>query len=152
MTKQNSFMTFSNRIMGWILRSPMHSMMSKSTMLISVTGLKTGKTIQTPVNYLRLDDNLYTTSAKTRTWWRNLRGGKPCKLWLQGKEVSAQGTVLETPVEVEPILARYLQASPESGRFLGVTVSADGKIDSVELAKAAAERIIIRFVVSPESN
>jgi hypothetical protein len=151
MPKQNPFMTFSNRIMAWILRSRYHSMMSRSTLLVSVHGRKTGKLIQTPVNYLRMDGSLYTTSSRNRTWWRNLREGKDCTLWLEGKEVSAHGTSIETPAEVQPLLVRYLQVSPESAKFLGVQISPDGVIDPHGLESAAQQRVLIRFDLNSDS-
>ena len=51
-------------------------MFSKSILLITVTGRKSGKKYTTPVNYLRRGDELTIISLHTRTWWRNLRGGR----------------------------------------------------------------------------
>lgn len=64
----NSFMTF-------ILRSPMHGILSGSTMLITVTGRKSGRPITTPVNYYQKGDTLWVISNRERSWWRNLKGG-----------------------------------------------------------------------------
>jgi hypothetical protein len=64
-----------NSMMKWILRSPLHGLISKSTMLITYTGHKSGKLYTIPVNYVRDEDVLSVTSYRHRTWWRNLRGG-----------------------------------------------------------------------------
>jgi hypothetical protein len=44
-----------NDFMSWVLRSPLHGMLSNSMMLITVKGHKTGKEYTLPVNYLSLE-------------------------------------------------------------------------------------------------
>ncbi len=39
-----------NPIMMWLLRSPLHGMLSSSTMIITYTGRKSGKMFSTPDN------------------------------------------------------------------------------------------------------
>ena len=54
-------------LMTLLLRSPLHGMLDKSTMLITVTGRKSGVPYTTPVNYIRSGEVLLTTSFKDRT-------------------------------------------------------------------------------------
>jgi hypothetical protein len=84
-----------NPILTWLLRSPFHGMLSSSTMLITVTGCKSGKAIRTPVNYVDMGEELLTVSFRRRTWWRNLRGGAPVTLWLRGRNVKAHSVIIE---------------------------------------------------------
>jgi hypothetical protein len=51
-----------NRPMSWILRSPLHRVLSKSTLLITLSGRKSGKLYTLPVNYVREGDILWITS------------------------------------------------------------------------------------------
>ncbi len=50
--------------------------------------------ISTPVNYVRDSardgDTLLITSKADRTWWKNLRGGAPVTLFMNGKTYRAQ--------------------------------------------------------------
>lgn len=120
-------------------------MVSKSTLLVSLTGIRSGKTIQTPINYIRIGDGLYATSSRNRTWWRNLRGGQPCTIWLEGKATPVIGTAIEEPGEVEPVLAQFMLASPTVAKYLGVQISPSGEIDPQGLALVASKQVMIRF-------
>ena len=66
-----------NTLMKGLLRSPLHRVVSKSTMLMTVTGRKTGKRYVVVVRYVRDSEHIvcYTDSK----WWINLRGGAPVK-------------------------------------------------------------------------
>lgn len=133
----NSFMTF-------MLRSPLHGIMSGSTMLITVTGRKTGKPITTPVNYYQEGDMLWVISNRERTWWRNLKGGAPVKLHLRGREVNGVGEVLLDETALVPQIGEYVRHLPISARSLGVHVE-NGQPDPVDLRRLAQERVMIRI-------
>jgi membrane protease YdiL (CAAX protease family) len=72
-----------NPIVIWLLRSPMHSLMDKHTMLITVTGRKSGKFYTFPVSYIRDGETLQVISQRDRTWWKNLQGDADISPWLQ---------------------------------------------------------------------
>ena len=74
-----------NSIMSAVLRSPLHGMLSKNMMLITVTGKKSGREYTTPVSFTRQGDDLWVISKRERTWWRNLIGGAPVRLELKGE-------------------------------------------------------------------
>ncbi|MEW5869728.1 MAG: nitroreductase family deazaflavin-dependent oxidoreductase [Chloroflexota bacterium] len=137
-----------NPIMTWLLRSPLHAFVSKNMMLITYTGRKSGKTYTTPVNYVRIDSDrgsyLLTTSFSQRTWWRNLRGGAPVSLMLQGKAVQATATLVEDEQGVIDDLRALVLGSPQYARYLEVSTSPDGAPDAQALARAAKDRITVR--------
>ncbi len=147
MAKQNLFMTVSNKVTAWILRSPMHGLLSKSTMIVSVTGSRSGLEITTPVNYLVMDGSYYTLSSRDRQWWRNLRGGKPCKLWLNGKITTATGSVYEDNTAVSDLLGKFVQAAPAYARYLGIRKSVEGLCDRGDLIRAAESRVVVCFTL-----
>jgi hypothetical protein len=152
MAKQNVFMQMSNNWTKWLLTSPLHGLASGSTLLVSVTGRKTGKTITTPVNYIRMDDGYYTLSSRDRIWWRNLRGDNGCCiLWLKGIETPSSGNVYETTAEVVDALRKYIQASPFAAGYLKVRRDASGTLNDEDLMKAAESRVVIRFVPAEEA-
>jgi len=133
----NSFMTF-------MLRSPLHGVMSGSTMLVTVTGRKSGRLITTPVNYYQEGDTLWVISNRERTWWRNLKGGASLKLRLRGQELNGFGEVLLDEPAVAVQIGEYVRHLPISARALGVQVQA-GQPDPADLARLAQERVMIRI-------
>lgn len=78
-----------NDFMAWVLRSPLHGMLSGNTLLITFTGRKTGKRYTTPINFYREGEYLWAVSSRDRTWWRNLQGGAPVDLLLKRKFMQA---------------------------------------------------------------
>jgi hypothetical protein len=47
-----------NPMMRWLLRSPLHGLVSKVYLLLSVTGRKSGKVYVVPVQYAQQGDTL----------------------------------------------------------------------------------------------
>ncbi|MFL7868219.1 MAG: nitroreductase/quinone reductase family protein, partial [Anaerolineales bacterium] len=68
-----------NDFVKFFLRTPLYVFMG-DTMLITVTGRKTGKKYTTPVGFYRDGDSLWIISSRDRTWWRNLQGGAQVEL------------------------------------------------------------------------
>ncbi len=136
---------FSNDLMSLILRSPLHSLLSGSLMVLTYTGRKSGREISTPVNYTRLDGRLLTTSLRSRTWWRNLRGGERVRLLIQGCQHTAQGTVFEGDNEVRQGFLQYFQQEPGAARFFGLQPGAAGKPAEQDLQKLVSQRVIVFF-------
>ena len=64
-----------NGFPAMLLRSSLHGLMSKKTLLITFTGRKSGKRYTTPIVYLREGDTFLV--ATNSPWWKNLRGGVP---------------------------------------------------------------------------
>ena len=69
---KNPFLQIGNIFTSIILRSPLHGMLSQHTMLVAVTGQKSGHVITLPVNFFQEDGALYITSWRGRTWWRSV--------------------------------------------------------------------------------
>jgi len=68
-----------------------------------------------------------------KTWWRNLRGGAPVELTLNGRAV-----VLKDGAEIPAIanaLRLYLERFPAAARLHAVGVQADGAFDAADLRK-----------------
>ena len=89
-----------NKMMMWLLRSPLHGTVSKKMMLMTVTGRKSGKKYTFPVSYIREGGGMICMSNRVgRTWWKNLRGGADVTLRLRGKAVAGYATVVEDDLE-----------------------------------------------------
>ncbi len=109
----NIFLTIANPINKAILRSPLHGLMSKSTMLITFQGRKSGKTYTTPVDYYRVGQSITVYSWKNRSWWKNLQGGVPVTVRVQGKDlVGTADTVPASDAEIVAGLRAMYPAFP----------------------------------------
>lgn len=134
-----------NTLMMWLLRSPFHGIIDKDSMLVTVTGKKSGKAYTTPVNYSREQDMLTVISQRDRTWWRNLRGGRPVKIHLRGQDLSALGTAVEDDAGVTANLTTYLQKNPQLVKYFSVTLDSNGQPKTEEVAQSAKNRVIVQI-------
>jgi hypothetical protein len=102
-----------NNFMSWVLRSPLHGFLSNSMLLLSVTGLKTGKIYPTPVEYYEQDGFLWIITLRNRTWWRNLRRGAEVSLLLKRESVTGFAEVDLDEKSVEARMYEYLKYMPQ---------------------------------------
>ena len=134
-----------NPIITWLLRSPIHPLVSKGTMLVTVTGSRSGEPITTPTNYLRDDNSLWVISWRERSWWRNLRGGAAVQVLLAGESLAGQGQVIEEEGEVALSLCEYICKALHMARYFNVKVDKKGQPNAEDCAKAAEKMIMVRI-------
>jgi deazaflavin-dependent oxidoreductase (nitroreductase family) len=133
----------SNRFVTFMLRSPLHVFMG-GIMLITVTGRKSGRAITTPVNYVRDGDTLLITSKVDRTWWKNLRGGAPVTLLINGKTYQAHATVIEDRATVEHELLRFFRLTKRT--IAGIHLDKGGQPTKPEkFARVVQARVVIEI-------
>ena len=144
---QKMMMKIGNDLMKVILRSPLHSLLSQNTLIVAVTGLKTGHEFSLPVNYVQDGNRLYIISKRCRTWWRNLRGGKPARIWLRGQEVEGIGMAEEDYRVVSDGLKRFFQIRPEYAKYFDVRLDAKGSPDESDICSAAREGLIVKVTL-----
>ena len=137
-----------NPIMSWMIRSPLHFMVSKSMMLMTYTGRKSGKSYTTPMNYLAINGSFYTNSYRDRVWWRNLRGGAEVTLHLRGEEVPARAEVIEDQAAVAIALQKYLETAPQLAKYMDVKLDKAGNPDGEDIAHLAQKMVVVRTKLS----
>jgi deazaflavin-dependent oxidoreductase (nitroreductase family) len=131
-----------NGFVTLLLHSPFQGALSANTMLITVTGRKTGKEITTPVNYYQEGDTVWVISRRERTWWRNARHGASVKLYLRGKDLRGVSNVLEEEDGVVNGLGHYIQHFPASAKYLKVRMD-QGIPNADDLRNAAGNEIVV---------
>ncbi len=133
-----------NHTMKLVLRSPMHGVVSKSILLITFTGRKSGKSFTTPVSYSQHDDQVYVFTHAT--WWKNLRNGTAVTLRIRGQDLQGLAEpVAEDKQAVAAGLIAHLRKVPSDARYYGVTFD-DGKDPRAEQVDKAAQTVVmIRF-------
>ena len=104
-----------NDFVKFFLRTPLYVFMG-DTMLITVTGRRTGVKYTTPVGFYRDGDFLWVISSRDRTWWRNLRGGADVELRIRGKNVQAFAEAILDEETVAALVVDYVRHIPMSAR------------------------------------
>ena len=132
-----------NPIVILLLHSPFHSLMDKSTILITITGRKSGKKYTIPISYVRDGDTLMMISQREHSWWKNLRGGAQVMLYLQGRTLKARGEVFTDPETVATKLLLFLRQFPGYQRPIHMKLAANGQPDDPEAFQRFARDMVI---------
>ena len=90
---------FVNPIMKAILRSPIHGLLSHAMMVLAFKGRKSGKTISTPVGYIRNGNSLIIFTFGN--WWVNLQNNAEVTMRLQGRDVKGRTNIVGDLQEVK---------------------------------------------------
>ncbi len=132
---------FVTQTMKLMLRSPMHGVVSKTVLLITFAGRKSGKTYTTPVDYSQDGDRV--TIFTHADWWKNLRGGAPVTLRIRGRELQGLAEpVADDKQAVAAGLSQHLRKVPSDARYYGVTFD-DHKNPRVEEVEQAAQTVVM---------
>jgi len=134
-----------NDFVKFILRTPLHGLFSKSTMLITLTGRKSGRKVTTPVSYYYSDEKtLWVISSRDRKWWRNATGGADVTLRLRGKDMPARAEAILDESAVAVQLKDYIARFPKIAKYINVPLDDDGNPLESDLAREAAKRLFVR--------
>ena len=139
--------TLYNPFVALILRSPLHGLMSNSTMLITYTGHKDGRAYTTPVNYVRDGETLLCVSPREHSWWKNLRGGAPLAVLVRGMDFEGVGRTFEGEAALEEGgLLTVLRKVPAYRRYWKVEMTAKGRLgDPEDLSRIARTNVLVRI-------
>ncbi len=128
--------------MKFVLRSPVHGIVSKSVLLITFTGRKSGKAYSTPVSYSQNGDQV--TIFSHADWWKNLRSDRPVSLRIQGRDLQGYAEpVAEDKQAIAARLAAHLRKVPSDARWYGVTFDDQGNPRAGEVEKAVQTVVMI---------
>jgi hypothetical protein len=124
-----------------LLRLPFPTPLSRSLMLVSLTGRKTGKRYQQPVSYVPDGDTLLTPGGGK--WKLNLQEDRPVPIRWRGREALARPELIKDAAEVERLLRLMMAVNPRVTAFVPV-LGSDGQIDrsKVEAAVGYGFRIV----------
>lgn len=144
-------MPIGNALVGGVLRSPLHRTMSRSLLLLTYRGRRTGKEYTIPVGYARYaDDELVVIAGRPggKTWWTNMRGSLPVRVRLAGKELQGEARLV-TGDDAVPRLAAYLAKDPRAARALGIDLAPGGQVAPGRLPAAAAAVQVVTIRLHP---
>jgi len=138
-----------NKMIMRMLRSPLHGIVSKDMMVIAVTGRKSGKKYTLPVSYVREGNKVIcSTDRAVRLWWRNLRGGANVTLWLRGKEMTGQATVIyDDPEAIAKGIETMLKQVPRDAKYYNVRLDDQKRPFPEDITRSAQHRVIIEIKI-----
>ncbi len=139
-----------NPVIRALLRSPLHGLLSKQLMLLSVTGRKTGRTYAVPVG--RHESNGMLLVSVSGRWRHNLRGGAPVRLTLDGRERAGYAELEEEPGQVARTFKLLLdRLGPAGPPLLGLKINIHRPPTVDEVQPAVARRCIARVRLTDEA-
>ncbi len=112
-----------NPLILWILRSPLHFLLSTRLMLITVVGRRSGKRYTIPVGYQRSNGEILVliSQARNKQWWRNYLEPSDVCLVLKGATIEGHATVAEKQSQqLRSLLESTLRRMPFLGKRFGV--------------------------------
>ncbi len=136
---------FVNHAMKFVLGSPVHGLVSKSVLLITFTGRKSGKSYTTPVSYSQSGDRRDAVRIFSHAnWWKNLRSDTPVTLRIRGQDFQGLAEpVVDDKQAIAAGLAEHLRKVPSDARYYGVTFDSHGNPDPEQVEKAVQTVVMI---------
>lgn len=141
---------FYNPIVIWLLRSPLHRFVDKHTLLLTVTGRKSGKRYTFPVSYIRDGETLLVMTHKERIWWKNLRMGAPVTIFVDGHMLPARGETFIGADMGAKVLLQFLQQVPAWRWDLHLKLDATGQPEHPEALKRLAQDDLVVCSIQAE--
>jgi hypothetical protein len=142
---------FLNPVMRLLLRSRFHRLGSRQFMLLTVTGRKTGRIYTVPVGRHQSDGTIVVYAAGG--WRKNLRGGAPVRVVIDGVEHAGYAELEEDPDRVaQAYKTRLDELGVGEARVLGLKVSGERSPTAEEIKPAVAERAIATITLTDESS
>jgi F420H(2)-dependent quinone reductase len=138
-------MTVANIFVGALLRSPFHGLMSKTLLLLTYTGRKSGKYYQIPVGYLR--EGPIVTLVAGNPWWVNVRGGASVTLRLAGAELRGFAAPMEEKRQAEDALMAFIEKMPNLATMYNVTLTQDKRPDRTSVEAAVNTQVVVRVAL-----
>lgn len=137
-----------NALPRYILRSPLHRLMSDRYMLLSFLGRRSGHTYTTPVAYLRQGGTVILTTDSP--WWLNLVDSPWVEVTLRGDAHAGRAEVIRATDEAVEGLSALVEALPSYGRFADVRRDDEGRANREDATRAIQNgRVLIRLELHP---
>ena len=134
-----------NPIMKGLLRSPMHSLLDGTLMLLTYTGSKTGKQYTIPIGYFVWGQGELISFSSAR-WWTNLRSSPSVWLLLKGRRVQAVPTVIEEREAVIDTLEEFIKRlGPRAARRLPIGLPRDHELTRDDLRTVPRGIALVHF-------
>lgn len=134
-----------NPVMRAVLRSPLHSPVSGSLLLLYFKGHKSGRRFEIPVAYHDLGDGALTVFTGS-TWQHNFEGRAPVASRLRGRLRRGRAERIADPAQVATAFQQVLsRIGWRKARRLGLELTVDREPTYDELLSVTPGQAIIRL-------
>ena len=135
---------FMNSLVKLLLRSPFHSRVSNTLMLLTFTGRKSGKAFTLPIGYLQQDGEvLVFTDHK---WWKNVQAHPTVGMLIKGKKLQGIAEVVHgEPEVIAKELFTFIEHHPMASRAYNVKLDETKKPIREDVQQAAQRFTLIRI-------
>ena len=129
-----------------LLRSSLHGLMSKNTLLLEFQGRKSGRALSTPISYYVDGQAAHCFTNRNFGWWRNLSNGQDVRVTIQGKTWRATPHVETNDHDLMSVqLSAFLKAVPRDASHAGVTLNKDGEPDPSDISRVISDMVYLKF-------
>jgi len=121
---------------------------SRTVMLLTTRGKKSGKLRSTPIGYFRIGGAIHLFSAwgKGTSWYKNMTA-HPGDVWIQvglnKRRVQAQA--LEDPAEIQRTVEQFVAESPAQARYLFGWEPGRDRLDQADFSGVIQRVLVVRF-------
>lgn len=133
-----------NALISLLLRSPLHGLVSRSCVLLSFRGRKSGRTYTFPVGYFSHEGDTVEI-IPLHNWWRNLYGNVPVILWFKGRKYRAIADASHGDEMTIKEVQRLIQASPALIRVCQVERDGAGQPKPESVRQVAQSLVLVRI-------
>lgn len=122
---------------------------SRTVMLLTTRGRKSGKLRSTPIGYFRIGGVIHLFSAwgKATSWYKNMLAAPEdvsIQIGLRRRPVRAY--VVAEPGEIKQLLAQFIEETPAQARYLFGWDPDQDQMDCADFSAVMEQVLIIRFV------
>ncbi len=144
------FMTRLNPAIAYVLRSPLHPLLSWGLALVTVTGRRTGRRYTIPVGYQQDGDVLtvVVSRARRKQWWRNYREPGRVDVFLRGRRRSGTACVVAPDSGAfADAIERTIRRVPQLARQLGIEKVGRNGLTDAELRTVGANAAVVHIAM-----
>src|SRR5690606_20786272 len=99
------------QLMKMLLLSPLHSLISNRTALLSFKDRTTGAEQSIPVTYARTGDIVTCFGKLNQDWWRSVKENTEVRVHVRGQELQGHAQVITADDDRELIINRLMDIS-----------------------------------------
>jgi hypothetical protein len=133
-----------NPLIALLLRSPLHGALSKSAILLTFKGRKSGKVYNLPVGYYDLQGDSLVVIPLHR-WWKNLQNNAPVTVWLKGRKYTGVANATQGDEASAKVLQQIITSSANLIRVHKVERDANGQPDANSASTIAHSLVLVRI-------
>ena len=123
--------------------------MSRTVMLLTTRGRKSGKLRSTPIGYFRIGSvvHLFSAWGKGASWYKNMVDS-PDQVWIQigMRKQLVRAEVIDQPDEIMLTLAQFIDESSDLAHYVFGWEPEQDRLDHADFSMVIDRVLIVRFI------